>query len=105
MYTLTFDNYNEIGFPMFSVRDTEGFDPIGEQITLGDHFLVENNHVIVSPAPIDYHQIVLEMLDKPVVEDSYRVVADVFEFNDADDLLDVDFFKECASLVISELSL
>lgn len=106
-FTVHFDSYSEIGTPMFYVRDADGIDPIGELIFADDDFFTRNkgDFAYASYPAIDYDDVALSMLTVPTTKDARLVVEEVFQYNDNDELLDVEFFKECASLVISELSL
>lgn len=104
MNNLYFEKYSETGERLYRVEDKQGFDPIGEYITLEDDFLTGKEFIIISDSP-KLINIVLPMLDVPNVDDAYRVIKLVFDLNNIDDLQDLDFFKECTSLVISEQKL
>lgn len=56
-------------------------------------------------AHVGYVSVVLGMLDNPVMATAVKILSEVYGYNDYTDLEDLDFFKECASLVISEKGL
>lgn len=104
-YTASFERFSEFGNALFSVRDLNGIDPIGEFIFIDDCFFSENEVEFASGAPFNPNDVVLQLLSVPTLDDMNEVVGLVFRFNDADGLTDIDYFKECASLTIGEMGL
>lgn len=102
--SLYFERYAENGDRLYKAT-VNGVDPIGEFITLDDDFLTGREYKIYSDSA-DLRDIVLPMLKTPKISDAEFIVQSVITYNDIEAFnADLDFFSECASLMVIELGL